>query len=125
MTFIDYTAAFDNLSHRYLDESLAEAKVPAKVRRMIQAVYNVATGAVRLRQPSGHCVYSDHFYIGRSAIQGDIYSPPSFTIALHRIFRQHNVFCEGVGGPPLKCPLVPKLEYADDVSLLNKLTANT
>ena len=53
VTFIDYTAAFDSLSHRYLDESLAEAKVSPKVRRIIRAIYGAATGAVRIRKPSG------------------------------------------------------------------------
>ena len=32
VSFIDYTAAFDSVSHRFLDESLAEAQVPPKVR---------------------------------------------------------------------------------------------
>ena len=122
-SFIDYTAAFDSLSHRYLDESLADAKAPAKVRRMIRAIYNVATGAVRILQPPGHSVCSDRFDINRGAIQGDIYSPPSFTIGLHRIFTQHDIFNDGIGGPPLNCPRISKLEYADDANLLNKITA--
>ena len=27
--------------------------------------------------------------------------------------------CEGIGGPEINCPRVSKLEYADDVNLLN------
>ena len=60
--------------------------------------------------------------IDRGSIQGDIYSPPSFTIALDRIFRRHDIYCEGVGGPPLNIPRVSKLEYADDAALANKRT---
>ena len=119
VTFIDYTAAFDSVSHRFLDESLAEAMVPPKVRRMIRAIYSCATGAVRLQHVSGEQICSERFDIRRGAIQGDIYSPPSFTLALDRIFRRYDVRCDGVGGPPLKCPRVPKLEYADDAALLN------
>ena len=119
VTFIDYTAAFDSVSHRFLDESLAEAMVPPKVRRMIQAIYSCATGAVRIQRAAGEKLCSEQFDIRRGSIQGDIYSPPSFTLALDRIFRRHDVRCDGIGGPPLKCPRVPKLEYADDAALLN------
>ena len=122
VTFIDYTAAFDSVSHRFLDESLAEAKVPPKVRRMIQAIYSCATGAVKLQLASGEQTCSDRFLIRRGVIQGDIYSPPSFTVALDRIFRHHDTKCDGIGGPPLNCPRVSKLEYADDAGLLNKKT---
>ena len=122
VTFIDYTADFDSVSHRFLDESLAEAKVSPKVRRMIRAIYTSTSGAVRLQLPSGQQVCSECFYIRRGAIQGDIYSPPSFTLALDRIFRRYDRRCEGIGGAPLKCPAVSKLEYADDAGLLNKNT---
>ena len=125
ITFIDYTAAFDSISHRFLDESLAEANVQPKVRRMIRAIYSCATGAVRMQGASGEHVYSDRFDIRRGAIQGDIYSPPSFTLALDRIFRRHDIHSGGIGGPPLNCPRVPKLEYADDAALGNKNTTES
>ena len=34
--------------------------------------------------------------------------------------RRHDIACEGVGGPPLRCPRISKLEYADDLGALNK-----
>ena len=117
--FIDYTAAFDSLSHRFLDESLAEAMVPPKTRRLIAAIYANATGSVRIQQ-SGEQTCSESFPIRRGAIQGDIFSPQSFTIALDRIFCRHDIECEGVGGPPLRCPKISKLEYADDGMTVNK-----
>ena len=58
----------------------------------------------------------------RGSIQGDIYSPPVFTVALDRIFRRHDTMCEGVGGPPLNIPRIGKLENADDAALANKRT---
>ena len=50
ITFIDYTAAFDTESQKFLDEALATAGVSAKVRRVIQAIFRVAHGCVRLRK---------------------------------------------------------------------------
>ena len=120
----NYTAAFYSISHRFLDESLCEANVSPKVRRIIRAIYPCASGAVQIQRASGDKVFSDHFDIRRGAIQGDIYSPPSFTLALDRIFRRYDSFCDGIGGPPLSCPVVSKLEYADDAALLNKNTSD-
>ena len=61
VTFIDYTAAFDSLSHRFLDEALAEANVSPKVRRIIQAIYSSASGVVRIREASGKTCSLGHF----------------------------------------------------------------
>ena len=121
-TFIDYSAAFDTISHRFLDEALAAAGVSTKVRRIIRAIYSSATGMVRIRLPSGETVLSEFFRILRGAIQGDIFSAPCFTIGLDRIFRLYDVKCDGIGGPEINCPRVSKLEYADDVNLLNETT---
>ena len=65
---------------------------------------------------------SELFRILRGAIQGDIFSAPCFTIGLDRIFRLYDVKCDGIGGPEINCPKVSKLEYADDVNLLNETT---
>ena len=119
VTFIVYTAAFDSVSHRFLYESLAEANVPPKVCRIINAIYTAANGAVRIRQPSGQHVHSPTFSVNRGSIQGDIYSPSLFTLALDRIFRRHDTHCNGVCGPPLHIPPISKLEYADDAALAN------
>ena len=48
VAFIDYTAAFDTVSHKYLDEALSiersrEAGVPVKIRVMFRVVYQTAT----------------------------------------------------------------------------------
>ena len=44
VTFIDYRAAFDTISHRILDESLTTAGVQTKIRRTVKAIYAEATG---------------------------------------------------------------------------------
>ena len=38
VTFIDYSAAFDSVSHRFIDEMLAKAGASNKLRAMFRAV---------------------------------------------------------------------------------------
>ena len=123
VTFIDYRAAFDTISHRFLDESLAAAGVQPKIRRIVKDIYSEATGMVRLRLPSGETLCSEPFPVRRGVIQGDIFSPQCFTLGLDRIFRLHDIAGQGIGGPSLGDMMATKLEYADDVGLLN-WTAN-
>ena len=121
VTFIDYRAAFDIISHRFLDESLAAAGVQPKIRRIVKAIYTDATGMVRLRLPSGETMCSEPFPVRRGVIQGDIFSPQCLrsgwiafsgcTTSLARALAN--------GGPSLGDVTASKLEYADDVGLLN------
>ena len=101
VTFIDYRAAFDTISHRFLDESLTAARVQPKIRRIVKAIYTEATEMVRLRLPSGETLCSDPFPVRRGVIQGDIFSPQCFTLGLDRIFRLHDIAGQGIGGPSL------------------------
>ena len=119
VTFIDYRAAFDTISHRFLDESMTAAGVQPKVRRIVKAIYAEATGMVRLRLPSGEALCSQPFAVRRGVIQGDIFSPQCFTLGLDRIFRLHDIAGQGIGGPSLGDVTATKLEYADDVGLLD------
>ena len=119
VTFIDYRAAFDTISHRFLDESLTAAGVQPKIRRIVKAIYAEATGMVRLRLPSGETLCSEPFPVRRGVIQGDIFSPQCFTFGLDRIFRLHDIAGQGIGGPSLGDVTASKLEYADDVGLLD------
>ena len=106
-------------SHRFLDESLAAAGVQPKIRRIVKAIYAEATGMVRLRLPSGETLCSEPFPVHRGVIQGDIFSPQCFTLGLDRIFRLHDIAGQGIGGPSLGDVTATKLEYADDVGLLD------
>ena len=119
VTFIDYRAAFDTISHRFLDESLAAAGVQPKIRRIVKAIYTEATGMVRLRLPSGETLCSEPFLVRRGVIQGDIFSPQCFTLGLDRISRLHDIAGQGIGGSSLCDVTASKLEYADDVGLLD------
>ena len=42
IVFIDYTAAFDSVSHRFLDESLAEANVPPHYQSHLQCCHRLS-----------------------------------------------------------------------------------
>ena len=119
VTSIDYRAAFDTTSHRFLDESLAAVGVQPKIRRIVKAIYAETAGMVRLRLPSGETLCSEPFPVHRGVIQGDIFSPQCFTLGLDRIFRLHDIAGQGIGGPSLGDVTASKLDYADDVGLLD------
>ena len=118
ITFIDYSAAFDTESQLFLDEALADAGVPSKVRRIIQAIFTAATGVVRVRQPNGKM--AEPFDVERGVLQGDIFSPVSFIAGLDKIFRRHDISNSGVTvGTVENTVCVSKLEYADDAALID------
>ena len=68
LTFIGYRAAFDTISHRFLDESLTAAGVQPKIRRIVKAIYAEATWLVRLRLPSGQTLRSEPFPVRRGVM---------------------------------------------------------
>ena len=111
--------AHDTISHRFLNESLTAAGVQPEIRRIVKAIYAEATGMVRLRLPSGETLCSEPFPVRRAVIHGDIFSPQWFTHELDRIFRLHDIAGQGIGGPYLGDVTASKLEYADDVGLLD------
>ena len=121
VTFIDYSAAFDTESHLFLDEALRSAGVSVKIRRMIQSIYKVAHGCVRISKADGTFEYSAIFDICRGVLQGDIFSPVAFIVGLWRIFMLHDRPNAGItlGSAPYTVH-VSDLAYADDASLLDQ-----
>ena len=121
ITFIDYKAAFDTESQRYLDNALSSAGVSVKVRRLIQSIFRMASGCVRI----GNGV-SDSFDISRGVLQGDIFSPVAFIAGLWRIFTTHDRPDAGVtvGSPPNEVK-IKALEYADDAGLMDNNTSES
>ena len=65
--FIDFAAAFDSVSHRLLDESLAAANASDKSRAIFRAIYTEAAGEM--------------VSIKRGVVQGDIASPYILVLA--------------------------------------------
>ena len=117
VTFIDYTAAFDSVSHKFLDEALQRAGASAKSRALFRAVYVVANAVTKVTGTDGKEIFSEPFAINRGVIQGDILSPLYFILALELILRRHDdIAGKGVdfGGERLHT-----LGYADDADLLD------
>ena len=121
ITFIDYKAAFDTESQRYLDNALSSAGVSVKVRRLIQSIFRMASGCIRIGSST-----SDSFDISRGVLQGDIFSPVAFIAGLWRIFTTHDCPDAGVtvGSPPNDVK-IRALEYADDAGLLDNDTSES
>ena len=120
VTFIDYTAAFDTVSHRCLDESLKRAGASRKTRAMFRAIYAAANGVARVNGLHGKKKYSKSFTIRRGVIQGDIISPMFFILAMEYIFRMHDSNRDGYSiNEELK---IKVLGYADDVNLVSPST---
>ena len=82
VTFVDYTAAFDTVSHKFLDKALKEAGVPIKMHTMFRAAYQSATAFTTTTGAGGVEVKSGTFPIRRGVLQGDITSPLYFILAL-------------------------------------------
>ena len=119
-TFIDYSAAFDSVSHKFLDRSLAKAGASRKTRAMFRAIYAVASGIARVRGLNGKTIYSESFEVCRGVIQGDIISPIFFILAMEQIFRLHDNDGDGITlGNHLH---ICVLGYADDAALASMET---
>ena len=117
ITFIDYSAAFDSVSHRFIDVALQEAGMTVKIRAMFRAIYKAASAYTTIPTADGKQVKSDSFDIARGVVQGDITSPLYFILALELILRRHdNIPGKGV---PLAGTILHTLGYADDAALID------
>ena len=116
-TFVDYSAAFDSVSHKFLDQALAETNSPIKVCAMFRVVYAVASAHTTVPAPDGKTVKSDIFQIRRGVVQGDMTSPLYFILALKLIMRRHDEF----PGKDVSLPsmMLHTLGYADDIALID------
>ena len=117
LTFIDYSAAFDSVSHKFIDRALAAAGVKDKTRAMFRAIYSAATAVTEVQGTDGKKVMSDAFPINRGVVQGDITSPLYFILALELILRTHDTHPEK--GVELLGKSIYTLGYADDAALLD------
>ena len=120
VTYIDFKAAFDSVSHKYIDSALAKAGASRKCRAIFRAIYRAAEGTARVNGLNGEKVYSSRFKVARGVIQGDIISPILFILALEQLIRQHDVHGDGVRCGNLLNVRV--LGYADDAALLDRET---
>jgi len=95
--------------------------MPRKLISLVCKIYSVASAMVRIRQPDGRNAFSDLFEIRRGVLQGDIFSPLAFILGLDALFKKFDCCNEGfhVGVDELGSIDISRLEYADDVILVN------
>ena len=115
MTYIDFAAAFDSVSHKFLDEALANAGAKRKTRALLRAIYSAAQGAVQIRDESGNITLSQAFDVRRGVVQGDIISPILFILALDQMVQEADTEGQGVCVGEIKELRV--LGYADDAAM--------
>ena len=115
IAYIDFTAAFDTISHSFLLQSLRDYEVPPKYCRLVQAIYQSAAVKVRLQEPGGHRTYSRKVNVRRGVIQGDIPSPVCFLVALDKLLKEHSQLDRGLHLTPTLS--IAELAYADDCAL--------
>ena len=116
LVFVDYSAAFDSVSHKFVDTALKEAGATAKVRSICRAIYKAASAFTSVAGADGKQVRCDNFQIERGVLQGDIISPLFFILALELLLRRHDAPSTG-SGVPLADTLIRLLGYADDVAV--------
>ena len=118
VTFVDYSATFDSVSHKFIDTALTDAVTSVKSRAIFRAIYREALVTTRVVDMDDKYVQSKPFPIRRGVVQGDITSPLFFVLSLHLILMCHdNVSDKGV---PFAGDIIHTLPYADDVDLLDK-----
>ena len=61
VTYIDFSAAFDTVSHKFMDSTLAKAGASRKSRAIFRAIYAAASGIARVNGTDGKYVYSGAF----------------------------------------------------------------
>ena len=80
VTYADYSAAFDSISHKFMDATLTKTGASRKIRSMLRAIYSVTQGRARVRGINGTYILSDPFDVNRGVVQGDIISPVLFKL---------------------------------------------
>ena len=90
LTFIDYSAAFDSVGHKFLDKALGEANAKPKTRAIFRSIYGSASAKTKVKDTDGQYIYSKAFPVRRGVVQGNITSPLYFIIALEAILRRYD-----------------------------------
>ena len=112
VVFIDYSAAFDSVSHKFVDEALGQAGASPKVRAIYRAIC-CGCGLHLGPRVNNKQVRCDPFPINRGVLQGDVTSPLFFIMTLELILRRHAVVTENKGAP-LADIFAHLLGYADE-----------
>ena len=68
VTYIDFKAVFDSVSHKFIDAALAKAGAKRKTRAIFRVIYAAATGVTKVSRTQGKFIFSDPFDIARGVI---------------------------------------------------------
>ena len=116
ITYIDFAAAFDSVSHRFLDSALGRAGATRKTRALFRTIYAATQGTARVQGEDGKISMSQTFTVRRGVIQGDVMSPVLFILALDQLIQQ--VDTEGQGVKVGTINELRVLGYADDAAMM-------
>ena len=107
--FIDYSKAFDSVSHIKLFSAMIEMGFPAHLVALLQSLYVNQKARIRWNGEN-----TDEFNLGKGVRQGCIASPHMFVSYTEKVMRDADVNQYGikVGGTPIS-----NLRYADDTAL--------
>ena len=116
ITFVDYSTAFDTVSHKFFDEVVEATGAPVKIRALFRAIYDSASAFTTVPGTDGKTVSSVTFPINRGVLQRDITFPLYFILALELILRKYDSRVDK--GVPFADVLLHTLGYVDDVDLI-------
>ena len=109
IVFIDYSKAFDNVSHPKLFETMNEMGFSQHLIKLIKSLYHEQKAVIRWNNER-----TDSFNICKGVRQGCILSPHLFSIYTEQIMRKSNTEDYGISIGGRK---VSNLRYADDTAL--------
>lgn len=111
MAFVDYSKAFDSISHRSIWESLEQQGIPPKYIEIIRKIYSDSEARIQLE------TLGNKFKIERGVRQGDPLSPKLFSAVLENVFRKLDWSDYGLNIDGAK---LNHLRFADDVILFEE-----
>ena len=109
--FIDFTQAFDTISHDFLQIALKDHGIPDKFCKLIEVIYSNAIG--RIKGAMGY--KSEPFPIRRGVLQGCILSPILFVLCLNSVWKRTPLH----GWQIIPGQLLDELSYADDIAMID------
>ena len=112
---MNYSSAFDSISHIYLYKALERAGANLKTLQLYVAIYGKAKVVVKVNG-----VLSRATRIGRGQLEGDVTSPLFFNVGLEQVFREADEINSAVAVPDdisVGDIIVIRTGFADDVQL--------